>query len=162
MTTFIAIANHYWNIPSLKHQMGKDSVSGASMKTRTHSQAPARKRNRKGSWGGLNTLGLARTNSSANEISFIVSEKFRDITTRDRTTLQKVQNCFHILQGFHFLLLHQTVSFMCGHSRSSASISLHPLHPLQLHQLSACSSSPLRSSSVQYIQFPPLHMSKPW
>lgn len=78
MTTFIAIANHYWNIPSLKHQMGKDSVSGASMKTRTHSQAPARKRNRKGSWGGLNTLGLARTNSSANEISFIVSEKFRE------------------------------------------------------------------------------------
>lgn len=97
MTTFIAIANHYWNIPSLKHLMGKDSVSVASMKTRTHSQAPARKRNRKGSWEGLNTLDLAGTNSSANEISFIVSEKFRDITTRDRTTLQKVQNCFHIL-----------------------------------------------------------------
>lgn len=59
------MANHYWNIPSLKYQMDKDSPSDPSMKTRTHSQAPARKRNRKGSWGGLKTCVLARIRATA-------------------------------------------------------------------------------------------------
>lgn len=62
------IANHYRIIPSYKPQMDKDSPSDPSMKTRTHSQAPARKRNRKGSWGGLKPRILARTNATANEV----------------------------------------------------------------------------------------------
>ena len=63
------MANHYRYIPSLKHQMDKDSPSDPCMKTRTHSQAPARKRNRKGSWGGLKPRVLARIHSAANGIS---------------------------------------------------------------------------------------------
>lgn len=53
------MANHDEYIPSLKHQMLRDSASNAT-KTRTHSQAPARKRERKGSWESLKTRVLAR------------------------------------------------------------------------------------------------------
>lgn len=52
-------ANHFDNIPPIKNEMDKDSVFEQCMKTRTHSQAPARKRNRKGSWVGLKLRPLA-------------------------------------------------------------------------------------------------------
>lgn len=60
-------ANHDGKIPSLKHQIDKDSLSWPSMDSLTHSQAPARKRNRKGSWGGLKKRILAIVVPAANE-----------------------------------------------------------------------------------------------
>lgn len=78
ITLCVTIANHYRNIPSLKRQMEKDCASDSSMKTRTHSQAPARKRNRKGSWGGLKIVVLARFNRTANVVFLIATERSRD------------------------------------------------------------------------------------
>lgn len=49
-------------------QIVKDSASDPSMKTRTHSQAPARKRNRKGSWGGLKMRVLARIHAASDSV----------------------------------------------------------------------------------------------
>lgn len=45
------LSDHNYYIPAAKYLMDMDSLSEPSMKTRTHSQAPARKRTRKGSWG---------------------------------------------------------------------------------------------------------------
>ena len=74
ITFSVSIANHYKYIPSIKHQMDKDSLSDPSMKTRTHSQAPARKRNRKGSWGGLKPRVLARIHGISFGVRFCCSQ----------------------------------------------------------------------------------------
>lgn len=58
--------------PSLKHQIEKDSPSRPSMDSLTHSQAPARKRNRKGSWGGLKKRVLAIVVATVNGFFLLV------------------------------------------------------------------------------------------
>lgn len=50
--------------------METDCDSDQSRKTLTHSQAPARKRNRKGSWGGLKPLALARADATVDDVYF--------------------------------------------------------------------------------------------
>lgn len=51
--------------------MDTDSPSDPNMKTRTHSQAPARKRTRKGSWEGLKPIRLASIHVEQRGLTFV-------------------------------------------------------------------------------------------
>lgn len=54
------MTNHYRYSPDVKQQMDKDFLSDQKMKTRTHSNAPGRKRTRKGSWGEFDGVKISR------------------------------------------------------------------------------------------------------